>query len=85
MFYYISRLPTPISRPTVINLMPDTTSTLATLYNFTKNPFDPSPPTLARGAADHQLGASRHGAALTARLLKAQTRGLLRELSGGIV
>ena len=31
MFYYTSRLPTPISRPTLINLTPDTTSTLATL------------------------------------------------------
>ena len=34
---------------------------------------DTSPPTLARGVADH-LRASRQGAALTARLLKAQTR-----------
>ena len=38
--------------------------------------LDPSPPTLARGAADHHLGASRQGAALTARLLTAQTRSL---------
>ena len=29
--YYTSRLPTPISRPTLIDLTPDATSTLATL------------------------------------------------------
>ena len=33
MFYYTSRLPTLISRPTLINLTPDATSTLATLYS----------------------------------------------------
>ena len=31
---------------------------------------DPSPPTLARGADDRHLGASRQGVPLTARLLK---------------
>ena len=34
MFYYTSRLPTTISRPTLINLTPDTTSTLATLQFY---------------------------------------------------
>ena len=43
MFYYISRLPTPISRPTLINLTPDTTSTLATLRCAPQRTVSPPP------------------------------------------